>query len=84
LHEEKKSRKFFLMMIDGFWNLIDSVAWGLSCVSTLPMEHSGMTTIEYRLSNHAEFTWIRFSPRSSSTRFVSFLKAVGSTVRILQ
>jgi hypothetical protein len=26
LHEEKKSRKFFLMMIDGFWNLIDSVA----------------------------------------------------------
>ena len=31
-----------------------------------------------------EITWSRFSPRSSSTRFVSFLKALGCTSRILQ
>ena len=39
------------------------------------------TDISYRLF---KITWSRFSPRSSSTRFVSFLKAFGWTSRILQ
>ena len=70
-----------------FANLRDSVASGPSCVSTPLLELPGEktphlpTNISYRLF---KITWSRFSPRSSSTRFVSFLKAFGWTSRILQ
>ena len=42
----------------------------------------GQIGIDYH--TFEEITWSRFSPRSSSTRFVSFLKALGCTSRILQ